>query len=127
MIYSVYRGARILRVEYTDELVLSDGEQALEGAFPPNEYYMVGELPMPRPEFNLSYSVAIDGEGVFNLPSQDSVFRIDGVPSGTEIVDPSGHFIENDGWYESSFRSAGKYLIALSLFPYKEAEVHVAT
>ena len=125
MIYSVYSGSEILRVERTDQLLLTDGESFIVGDYPPSDYYMIGVLPMPRPDFDLTFNAPKDADGIFQLPDVSAVFRIDGIPASTRIVDPSGDFIESDGWYEASFTHSGRFIVALTLFPYKELEVYV--
>ena len=68
-----------------------------------------------RPEFSLAHQS--------NL-SVDELFRIDGIPAGTQIKHPEGSTLVDDGFLEWSTNTPGTYKFTLSNFPYIEKVIY---
>lgn len=54
------------------------------------------------------------------------LWRIDGIPAGTEVEYPGGSLVVDDGFIELAFAEPGDYRFRFSNFPYLEVE-RVAT
>lgn len=50
------------------------------------------------------------------------LWRIDGIPAGTEVEYPGGSLVVDDGFIELSFAEPGEYRFRFSKFPYLEEE-----
>lgn len=95
----------------------SESHNIIDGAYDDAVYYIVDDVPVKRPSFELS-KVAVAADGIDStiatgLPVP-SVFDIDGE-----------EYTVVDGVFEFSTTIPGRYLITMKTFPYTENTIEV--
>ena len=78
-------------------------------------HYVIDGIITSRPEFKLTYQSDL---------AANEVFRIDGIPPGTQVKHPEGTIQVDDGFLEWSTNTPGEYKFRLSNFPHLEKVIY---
>ncbi|SUE95808.1 Uncharacterised protein [Ectopseudomonas mendocina] len=81
------------------------------------EFYIENGSPKPRPDMGVS----VQGEAYLSV---GEVLRVEGIPSGTDVVYPGGRATVDDGFIEWSTNEPGSYYFKFFNFPAKEVEIN---